>query len=254
MANEPTFASNVMPESGYGSDITGGFNIYSKAYKNDPSIENYIKLRRENPDAEIEVGVIGGIDQLFFMESELRRFAIDPELVAGAMDADPSAISELSLQLMEKMIERRKLSKGGGTHLTRRGLAIPDKLIDWIICCSLDALSWTDNLEVPRDLIVLIRERLCGSNPEYEQASRAHEQRMRAAIMGGQLKARGITPTLRMLAGLLRVAPSTVKRWFAEGEFERETERWSRMFDENGALIPLTDTKVSLRQIDTAQR
>jgi predicted site-specific integrase-resolvase len=57
-----------------------------------------------------------------------------------------------------------------------------------------------------------------------------------------------------MLAELLGVAPSTVKRWFAEGEFEHETERWSRMFDENGALIPLTNTKVSLHQKDTAQR
>jgi hypothetical protein len=243
-----------MAERGYGSDTGGGFNVYSKSYKSDPSIENYIKLRREDPDAEIEVSVIGGIDQLFYMESELRRFGIDPELAVGAMDADPSAISELSLQLMEKIIERRKLSKEGGTHLTRRGLVIPDKLIDWIICCSLDALSWTDNLEIPRDLIVLIRERLCGSNPEYEQASRAHQQRMRAAIIGGQLKARGVTPTLRMLAELLGVAPSTVKRWFAEGEFEHETERWSRMFDENGALIPLTNTKVSLHQKDTAQR
>lgn len=223
----------------YGSDEKGGFSALSKAYKKDPSIENYVKLRRESPDGEIEVAVIGGMQRLFYMEGELRKFGIDPSLVAGAMDADQSSISELSLQLMEKMIEARGLAKAGETHLVRRGLAIPDKLIDWIITCSLDALSWADDLEIPRDLIVLIRERLSGSNPEYEQASWVHEQKMTAAMIGGRLKAGGITPTLKILSGILGVAPSTVKRWFEDGEFERETEVWSRMFDEHGNLAPL---------------
>jgi hypothetical protein len=51
-----------------------GFNELSKAYKDDPSIENYVKLRRGNPSAEIEVGVIGGMEQLMYMRRVLRRF------------------------------------------------------------------------------------------------------------------------------------------------------------------------------------
>lgn len=223
----------------YGSDQEGDFNAFSMAYKKDPSIENYVKLRRENPDGEIEVAVIGGIDQLFCIESELRKFGIDASLVAGALDADQAAISELSLQLMEKLIEARELAQAGETHLVRRGLAIPDKLVNWIIACSLDAMSWSDNLEISRDLIVLIRERLGGSNPHYEQASRVHELKMNAAIIGGQLKAQGINPTLKVLADALAVVPSTVKRWFEDGEFEREIERWSRLFDEDGNPIPI---------------
>ena len=133
----------------------------------------------------------------------------------------------------------------------RRGLAIPDKLIDWIITCSLDSLSWNADLHIPRDLIVLIRERLGGSNPEYEQASKAHEQKGNAAFVGGQLKAQGITPTFKLLGKVFGVAPSTVKRWFQPGEFERETDCWSRLFDENGQLIPINMT---LRKKDNAQR
>jgi hypothetical protein len=79
-----------------------------------------------------------------------------------------------------------------------QGLAIPDKLIDWIINCSLDSLSWHDDLCIPRDLIVVIRERLGGSDPEYKQASKAHELKGNAACIGGQLKAQGITPTFKL--------------------------------------------------------
>lgn len=224
----------------YGSgDERGGFSALSRVYKDEPSIENYVKLRRANPDGEIEVAVVGGIDQLYYMEPELRKFGIDPYLVASIFDADQAAIGELSLQLMEKMIEAHKLTEAGETHLVRRGLAIPDKLINWLICCALDALSWNDDLEIPRDLIVLIRERLGGANSEYERGSRAHENKMNAAIIAGQLKAKGITPTLKILGDAIGVAPSTVKRWFADGEFERETELWGNLFDEHGNLLPL---------------
>lgn len=222
----------------FGSDENGGFNAVTKAYKTDPSIENYVKLRRQDPTAEIEVGVIGGMDQLFFMAKELEKYGFNPELVASAMDADAEAISELSLQIMEKMIEAKALAKSGKTHLARRGLAIPDKLVHWLIACMLDSLSWNDVLIIPRDLIVLIRERLGGSNPEYEQASDAHQRRSAAIQIGGQLKARGIEPSFRMIGRILKVSPSTVMRWFPNGEFEREIAVVARWFDADGNLKP----------------
>jgi hypothetical protein len=172
------------------------------------------------------------------MEGELRKYGFDPEMIASVLDADPEAISEVSLQIMEKLIEAKTLAKAGQTHLTRRGLAIPDKLVNWLIACMLDAVSWNDDLYIPRDLIVLIRERLGGSNPEYEQASRAHEMRSNAITVGGQLLARGITPSFRMISELFGVAPSTVKRWFPDGDFLAEAQRRSAWFDEQGKLRP----------------
>ena len=223
----------------FGTGKKGGFNKLTRAYKNDPSIENYLKLRRRYPKAEIEIAVLGGIEPLFYMEPELRRYGIAPDLVAGVMDADPIAISEISLFLMEKIIEARTLSRAGESQLSRRGRAIPDKLVDWLINCSLEALSWNDDLHIPRDLIVLIRERLGGSNPEYRQAAIAHEKKGNAALIAGQLKARGIKPTYKLLGSALDVAPSTVKRWFQPGEFEREAEWWSKSFDKEGKHIPI---------------
>jgi len=214
--------------SHYGSD-GGGFNAFSKAYKKNPSIEHYVKLRRENPNAEIEVSVIGGLDQLCFMQPELKKYGIDPYLVASVMDADFDAISKLSLQLLEKMIEARELARKSRTHLARRGLAIPDKLINWLITVALDSLSWNDFPYIPRDLIVLIRERLGGSNPEYEQASKAWHNRMSAAFIGAGLMAAGLKPSFRLISKHFGVAPSTVKRWFPEGDFLKEVGKVLRM-------------------------
>ena len=221
-------------EDGEDGEDGDKFDALTKAYKKNPSIEHYVKLRRENPHAEIEVSVFGGIDPLLFMEPELVRFGIDPLLVASVMDADTDAISKLCLQLLDEIIAARSLTKCGETHLGRRGLAIPDKLINWLIAVMLDSLSWNDSLYLPRDLIVLIRERLSGSNLEYTRAEQAHRGRQMAILNGGRLMAMGRKPSFRLIADLLEVAPSTVKRWFPEGDFLKEVEKESRSFDENG--------------------
>ena len=173
------------------------------------------------------------------MENELRQYQIDPNLVASIFDADEASISELSLLLLERIIQARELTGSGETHLGRRGLAIPEKLIDWLICCALDAMSWNDDLYITRDLIVLIRERLGGANVEYQKAIEVHQNKSNAAMAAGQIKAQGVKPTFKLLGKIFGVAPSTVKRWFEPGEFEREVDRWARMFDSTGRLIPL---------------
>lgn len=224
-----------MPGSEKGDD---GFAPLTRSYKQDPTIENYLRLRRQHPDAEIEVAIIGGVEQLFFLENELRRYGIDPKIVADVMDDNRHAIAEMSLQLMEHLVVRSRKIESGETHLGRRGAAIPDKLVDWLIACALDSLSYNDDLQIPRDLIVLIRERLTGSSPEYERASHANEMRSNAIILGGQLLAAGIRPSYRTIGSMLKVAPSTVKRWFPKGDFLSEATAVATWFDEKGNLRP----------------
>jgi hypothetical protein len=141
----------------YGCKAEGGFNAVSRAYKADPSLETYVRLRRSNPTAELEVAVIGGFESMFYMREEFERCGLDPELLGGLLDADLDAIGETALSVMEAMVGARKRERAGETHMVSRGEVIPPKLVDWIICCALDALSWNDTLEIPRDLIVLIR-------------------------------------------------------------------------------------------------
>lgn len=174
-------------------------------------------------------------------------------MVAGVLDAAADDIGEVSLQIMEKMIEARRRSAAGETHLVSRGEVIPDKLVDWLICCALDAMSWNDDLHIPRDLIVLIRERLGGANREYETAALVHEKRMNAAIFAGSLIAQGYKPTFRMIGQVYGVAASTVKRWFPNGEFQAEAARYSSWFDKKGRPKPLR-LRGKLRRKHRAQR
>ena len=113
--DEPAF-----PRS-FGSASSGGFNASTRAFKADPRIDNYVRLRRENPTAEIEVAIHGGIDQLYYMELELARCGISADEFVSVFDANPEAISKFSLFFMEKIIEARELKKMGETHLARRG-------------------------------------------------------------------------------------------------------------------------------------
>lgn len=225
---------------GFGSKPDGGFNETSAAFKSDPTIRNYLTLRKERPDEEIEISVLGGIDQLFALEEELRRYDIDPALVAGALDADEGAVSELSLLLMERLIEAEDAMRRGETQLVRRGLAIPDQLVDWLICVMLEALSWNADLNISRDLIVLIRERLSGTNPHYKRLEEAYSRRHNAAIIGGQLKAKGHDPSIREIAKILNLQPSTISRLFRDGSFEEEVAFWATHFENDGSfrLLP----------------
>ena len=101
---------------------------------------------------------------------------------------------------MEKITASRARRTRGETQIVRRGLAIPDKLIDWLITLSLEAMCSNDDLRIPRDLIVLIRERIGGANREYEKAAWAHSNKGNAALVAGQLSAQGKRPTYKLLA------------------------------------------------------
>lgn len=227
----------------WGTKEDGGFNEPTLAYKQNPTMETYLALRRAHPDAEIEISATGGLDTLFRIEPELQKHGFDPSDIAAILDADPEAISKVALQCMEKLIAAKELAAKGETHLVGRGMAVPLALVDWIIMVALDGMSWTEQLEIPRDLIVLIQNRLGGIRGKYYRNSELHERKQTALIIAGQMLARGEKTGIRQLARLLGLEASSVSRWFAEGEFERESQRYASWFDENGSLRPLLRRK-----------
>ena len=84
---------------GFGSKKKGGFNKATKAFKADPSIANYVKIRRKKSTRADRGQRVWRNRPLFAMENELRQYQIDPNLVASIFDADEASISELSLLL-----------------------------------------------------------------------------------------------------------------------------------------------------------
>lgn len=227
----------------WGTEEDGGFNGPTLAYKQNPTMETYLALRRAHPDAEIEISASGGLDTLFLIEPELQKHGFDPSDIAAVLDSDPEAISKVALQCMEKLIAAKELAAKGETHLVGRGMAVPLALVDWIIIAALDGMSWTEQLEIPRDLIVLIQNRLGGIQGKYYRNTELRERKQTALFIAGQKLARGEKTGIRQLARLLGLEASSVSRWFAEGEFERESQRYASWFDENGSLKPLLHRK-----------
>jgi len=66
----------------FGSDPgESGFNAITKEYKASPTIENYVRLRRQHPEGEIEIATSGGMEFLFSQKKELLSHSLDPNLI-----------------------------------------------------------------------------------------------------------------------------------------------------------------------------
>lgn len=234
----------------FGSDEEGGFNAATKAFKKQPTLQNYLKLRRANPSAEIEVAVLGGFDSVIAMQTEFEAHGFSVDEMMRILDADQKTISDVSLRLIEELVRAEELTRSGQTHLGRRQQAMPDKLVDWIIAIALEALSWTNSMEMNRDLIVLIKARLVGSDPHYQQAVMVHASRNRATWIGAQLIATGKPFSLRKVAKQLDVSPSTLSRWFAPGEFNLECQKLSASFNKDGSLKDLFEKETVAKTKD----
>jgi hypothetical protein len=201
------------------------FSELSKAFKRNPTIENYVKMRRENPNDEIEVSFTNGLDWLFANSDVLRENGIDPQWFASALDANEEAISKLSLHLLEKIVERSRLEKSGETHVMSRGVAISDSLVNYISAVMLDALSWNDDLYIPRDLLVLLRYQIIGDEPSQLKQLEAHLLEDRIAYIGAQILEYGGQVTTREIAKILNINASTVSRIFPGEKLQIESKK-----------------------------
>jgi hypothetical protein len=204
-----------------------GFNALTKAYKSNPTIENYVRMRRESPDVEIEVSVTGGLDWLFANEQLLRDIGAEPQWFASALDANPEAISKLSLHLLERIVERKLAEGAGQTHVVSLGKGISDSLVNYFVAVMLDALSWNDELEIPRDLIVLVRHQLIGDGETAQSKQlQVHRLEQNIRFIGAQLLEQGKQPTARKIAKILGVNASTVSRVYPGEKLLEEARRW----------------------------
>jgi hypothetical protein len=211
---------------------TSGFNDLTKEYKKSPTIENYVRLRREYPEGEVEVSTTGGVEFLSAQEKDLRSQGLDPDVVIRLFDADLGAQAEISLLLLQKIIERDNLHKSGETHIVSRKKVVSDTLSNYLIGCALDGMSWTDNLEVTRELIVLIKQQLGTLTSQYEIDQERLNRRSQATWIAAQLLNQGKPPTYRNIGRVLGVQASTVMRWFPDGDFIAEAEKLASFIKE----------------------
>ena len=203
------------------------FNESTYKYKANPTIEAYVSMRRTQPDTLIEISNTNGLDFLLEDEKPFRDIGIEPAAFASALDANPESQSEISLVLLERLIDRKRIAKGGQAHAISRKISISDVTVNYLIGCLLDALSWTDNLLISRELIVLIKHQLGVDDSDIRSELSRAANISRAKFAAAALIDKEEKVTLRKVAKLIGVQPSTVMRWFPDNDLELQGRIYS---------------------------
>jgi hypothetical protein len=81
------FSMTADDETGNAQKISQFFQLQER-FDEDPSIENYVALRRFAPRCDTEIYRFAGVDPLRSLESDLKKFGLDPMLVCGVLDGD----------------------------------------------------------------------------------------------------------------------------------------------------------------------
>jgi hypothetical protein len=141
------------------------------AYHKTKNLEDYVRLRRSFPELEIDIALLAGGDAFRALRRDCKKYGLDMGVVTGACYGYVHDMDELSLRLMELLIAWDKLPKSGPDHASeKRQEANCGTLVDYLIAKMLESMQWNERRGVfPSSLIVLIRYRLCGSDPKLPQ-------------------------------------------------------------------------------------
>jgi len=186
-------------------------------YDENPTLENYLLIRSTFPGAQPSPARFGGFDPFQSIREELEQHGITPSPFLGALDGVEEDIDAVTLTIIKRLSERRALEKSGQTHIQSLKNGIPDTLINYLIVTLLEACVEHDSL-LPASLLILIREQLGGPNPARHKQYLIDEKKKQAAWIAAQLTPGSEKASVREIARILSVEPSTVSRWFADGE------------------------------------
>jgi hypothetical protein len=185
------------------------------SYRDNPSVANYVRIKHEFPEVEIQVGLFdAGVDAPVALTKEFARRGVDPQLIARAVwDADESSIDALCLRLLELLVAKGQLPKSGPGYIENRRKAISDSIINYLIVVMLEALDWNEEMiSVPASLVVLIREQLTGSNPDLHRMCLAEKRSENAAWLAATVAHGSRSFTVRDIAEATGIDKSTVQR------------------------------------------
>jgi hypothetical protein len=190
-------------------------------YRQKPTIDAYLRVRQQFPEIEILIGELAGIDPLFVLAEEFQKQGIDRQLVASCLDADEPSIDALCLHLIEKIVEREKISKDEPGHIQKRRAAISDAMVNYLIVTILESCDWNDQeVRIPASLVVLIRHQLFGSKrPDLHTAYLSKERLHNLAMMIAQELKPNERLSINKLASIAFIPRSTAARWLRDKEF-----------------------------------
>jgi hypothetical protein len=210
---------------GWSNERLAVFKQLVVAHRREPTIENYVRVRRTFPEVEIQISQFAGIEMLFALEDNFKKVGIDPNLIGAALDADEPSIDALCLHLLELLIARSRLPKDGPKHIEKRRNAISDSTVNYLISEMLEALDWHDEtFRIPASLVVLIRHQLCAVKPDLHEEYLSRERRHNAALTLAQTLKPNERLSINKLAATLGIPRSTAARWLGDKDFQQWLE------------------------------
>jgi hypothetical protein len=126
-------------------------------YEKDPTIANYLQIRRDFPEAEVEVGIFSGIDAPFKLEEKLAGQGFDPLLLVGALAAYEPDIDAVCLRLLELLEAKRNLPKTGFGFIEERRKAISDATVNYLIVEMFEAIDRCGGWDDPGKACIVMR-------------------------------------------------------------------------------------------------
>ena len=186
------------------------------AYRENPSLAAYVRLRRCCPNHQIDFYEGFSVDGLEWVSGreEFDRFDIPAETAYAAVTGECAAISELCLRVMELLVERDDFKKTGKTHAVSRGEVISDVFVNTLISYMLAGLAFSQHFHVNPDLMMLTSHQLSDGATRLKKKRTKVLNWLEIMDVACDLQKKGIEPTYRAIAKVMGVAPTTVMRSF----------------------------------------
>jgi hypothetical protein len=209
--------------------LTEGEDVSSEQVEisqSDFSIKTYLKLREDFPDRKISPSRVSHFNLLFILDEQLKEFGIDGSMLAGILDGSIEAIDTVCLNLLRLLDKERQGITDGETHLQSRGLAPSGSTYGVIVCMCLEALEERGDRPTIPSLNFLIQQLLLPGKPSHIKTLEAKNLRYNTLFAAAHFLEKGKTPSLRSIARILGVAPSTISRMFPDNSFIAQAEHY----------------------------
>ena len=134
----PAQLDGIAKRLGWEDERRASFMKAVVAYRREPSIEHYLRVRREFPEVEIQVALFGELAIVSDLKDLFEEQGIELHLIAEAMDGTGPSIDALSLRLMQLLTEGKHQKSGPG-HIEKRRGAVTDTMMNYLIAVMLES-------------------------------------------------------------------------------------------------------------------
>jgi hypothetical protein len=223
---------------GWPSQRLANFQQLVVQYRKDPSIENYLCVRREFPEVEIQLDQFGGPDAVWNLEDEFKKVGLETKFISGVLDFHEPAVDTFCLRLLEMLMARGKL-KHYNSDWKSFPMPISDAMVAYLIVTMLEAFDRhsDEEVRVPTSLVVLIRHQLFGKKKHLHVAHRTKTRRGEALHKVAKCLKPGEELSIKKLMRMADLPKTTAARWLRDG-FEHEVAWWQKSIERHNTKFP----------------